>query len=187
MKNETGLQLFFILIVAIIVSLGSVKFLPEFEVHFTPRATYAQNITTPLGEESLSVIHQKAPPTSINIKPVDLTLPVAAGVIYNNEWTLYDDKISWLATSEVPGKGNVILYGHNRLGLFADLKKLKTGDIISIEHGAKWFDYEVVSTRKVLPTEVDAVFTESNQLTLYTCDGKFDQKRLVVTAIPLSM
>ena len=34
------------------------------------------------------------------------------------------------------------------------------------------------------PEDVEAILSEDNQLTLYTCEGSFDQKRLVVYADP---
>ena len=127
-----------------------------------------------------------SPPTSIVIPTLDLDLPVAPGIVKNNQWTLYDDKISWLATSEAPGSGkNVILYGHNRPLLFGKLDSLQIGEeIIVIGKGGVAFTYTVAQRRKILPEDIDVIISPKNQLTLYTCEGSFDEKRLVVIAYP---
>ena len=109
-------------------------------------------------------------------------MPITEGYISGNEWTLFEDKVSWLATSSTPGRGNTILYAHNKKNLFGPLKKIKIGDLIIIEGQGKIYEYSVSEIRKVLPNEVDAILSPQNQLTLYTCDGSFDQKRLIVIA-----
>src|SRR3972149_9937058 len=86
-------------------------------------------------DESHAVIvpQTKLPPTQIKIPKFNLDLLISAGLVDGNTWDLYDDKIAWLATSAVPGEGNVILYGHDRRGLFGDLYKLKVGDLIEVK------------------------------------------------------
>ena len=128
----------------------------------------------------------KIPPTRILIPKLDKSLPVAAALIRDNEWDLFDDKVSWLSTSAVPGEGNVILYAHNTSSLFGDLYQLQEGDSVEVLQGNKWTQYTVTESRKVTPTEVEAVLSDENQLTLYTCEGSFFQKRRVVYASPIS-
>jgi len=59
---------------------------------------------------------------------------------------------------------------------------LKIGDEIEIYEGDTKFSYKVIEVRRIKPTDVDAILSDRNRLTLYTCDGRFDQKRLVVYA-----
>lgn len=125
-----------------------------------------------------------SPPTFISILSLNLSLPVTGATIENNNWTLYEDKVSWLATSKTPGEGNVILFAHNKPHLFGNLKKLQSGDGIIVQHEGKNYTYYVVEKRRVTPYDTDAVLSDSDQLTLYTCDGSFDQKRLIVIAKP---
>jgi len=122
------------------------------------------------------------PPSHIFISSVDLDLPVAPAKIVESQWTLYDDKASWLVTSKAPGEGNVILFAHNRDNLFGALRKINIGDEIQITSGDKKFTYKVVDKHQVKPDDVQAVLSDENRLTLYTCDGSFDQKRLIVIA-----
>lgn len=106
----------------------------------------------------------------------------------------------WFTGSAKPGQpGAMIVDGHlsswETAGIFYDLKKLKTGDIITIERGdGKKFDYKVAKTQTYAADNVDmgAVLQPINPgkfgLNLITCAGNvikgtndFD-KRLVVFA-----
>ncbi len=127
----------------------------------------------------------KVPPTAIRIAKLDKSLPVIAALVQDNEWDLFDDKVSWLSTSAVPGEGeNVILYAHNTPEMFGELYKLEKGDTIEVQQNDIWTKYVVRESRKVTPKDVEAVLSEENQLTLYTCEGSFNQKRRVVYAEP---
>ena len=126
----------------------------------------------------------KISPSVLSFPTLGLNLRVTSGVIIDNEWTLFDDQASWLSTSNEPGEGNVIIYAHNRPGLFGDLDKLALGDEIIIDHSNGRFKYSVTDSHKVKPNEIEAVLSGENRLTLYTCDGAFDQKRLIVIAEP---
>lgn len=152
------------------------------------RQVYAQtDPVSPPSQEEETVVAEEEPRTSpnfVSIPSIGLALPVAAGVISENQWTLYDDRVSWLSTSAVPGGGNVILYAHNRPHLFGGLHEVGVGDQIFLEREGWEYLYEVVEVRKVTPDDVGAILSEQDQLTLYTCDGTFDQRRLVVIAHP---
>lgn len=186
-KNDIFLQIFFIVLTSALISLLALKFYPQdFLKERKASAASNQSLVKPVPETNMvEEAVQSFLPAFISIPSIKMNLIVAPGVIVNNEWTLFDDKISWLSTSDTPGQGNVILYGHNRVGLFGDLKKLSIGDEIRIkDNSGKEYLYEVTETRKVLPSDTDAIISDKNQLTLYTCDGTFDQKRLVVIALP---
>lgn len=127
----------------------------------------------------------KIPPTSIYIQKLDVSLPISAALVHDNEWDIFEDKVSWLSTSAVPGEGNVILYAHDRPEMFGDLYKLKKGDVIEVGQNEATVLYKVTESRSVKPGDIEAILSENNQLTLYTCEGSFDQKRLVVYANPI--
>ena len=127
----------------------------------------------------------KLPPTTIRIDKLDKFLPISAALVHDNEWDIFDNQVSWLSTSAVPGEGNVILYAHDRPEMFGDLNELEKGDTIEVLQNDVWRRYEVRETRSVTPSDVEAILSDDNQLTLYTCEGSFDQKRLVVYADPI--
>ncbi len=120
-------------------------------------------------------------PTDIRIPKLSLEIAVSPSVIENNVWQMFDDRVAWLSTSSIPGSGNTILYAHDRTGLFGNLYELKISDEIDIYNGS-WKTYKVVEIHGVTPTDINAVFGSENRLTLYTCEGTFDEKRLVVYA-----
>lgn len=190
MRSEVLLQCFILLVCAAIISLGvSLRFYPWVKnaAHYYRQksqvAALETDITGPLDLVIPSPV-AKISPHKIRIPKLGLDLAVYQATIENNQWALYDDKVSWLATSAQPKQGNVILYAHNRPHLFGNLTKLKVGDLIEVDHSDKTYSYEVRALKRVSPKDVEAVIADTNQITLYTCDGAFDQKRLVVTAIP---
>lgn len=132
-------------------------------------------------------ISGQKPPESISIPSLAINLSIAPAVTKDNEWTLYDDKISWLVTSKTPGNGNVILYGHNRENLFGRLNQLQLEEEISVEAGGKIYTYAVSEIKKVTPNDVEEILSGEDRLTLYTCEGSFDEKRLIVVAKPLGI
>lgn len=127
----------------------------------------------------------KFPPTAVRIAKIKKELPVQAALVNGNEWDMFDKAVAWLSTSAVPGEGNVILYAHNRKSLWLDLYKLRPGDAVEVQQNGIWLAYEVTQSRAVTSKDVDAILSEENQLTMYTCEGSFDQKRRVVYAKPL--
>ncbi len=145
----------------------------------------SQTQTPPITATTSPTPQTQYPPTAIRIAKLYLNLPVQAAVVHDNHWDLFDTSVSWLSTSSVPGQGNVILYAHNRKQLFGNLYQLKPGDVIEVQQQDHWLTYKVDISRSVTAKDIDAVLSTDNRLTLYTCDGSFDQKRLVVYASPL--
>lgn len=186
-NNHFFLQLTTILLVAGMISLISMRIFIEVDEIFAsknseePVAT-AGNIQDVKLESS---IVKDTVPDRIYFPLFDLSLDISEGEIKDNKWTLYDDRVSWLSTSALPSEGNVILYAHNLPHLFGNLNKLSKGDEIVVMYNQKTFKYIVEKVVKVLPNDIDAVTSSQNQLTLYTCDGSFDQRRLIVTALPI--
>ncbi|MCX8008609.1 MAG: sortase [Patescibacteria group bacterium] len=126
----------------------------------------------------------KQPPTSIYIPKIQKRHPIQASIVKDNQWQLFDTSVAWLSTSAVPGEGNVILYAHNWKNLWGDLYKLRPGDIIEVDQNGMLHTYVVTESRAVSKHDVEAILSHENRLTLYTCEGAFDQKRRVVYAVP---
>lgn len=180
MRSELLLQLLIILLTASIVSLFAIKLYPS--VLFANKTANAQvKVSIPAVGNAADAIYR---PTNIQIPSLDLSLAVVPASIVDNSWTLYDDKVSWLSTSKTPGKGNVILYAHNKKGLFGDLKKATIGATIIVKANERTYSYRITQAKKIQPVDTDAVLSDKDQLTLYTCDGVFDQRRLIVVALP---
>ena len=92
------------------------------------------------------------------------------------------------AGSADPGeKGNVVLAGHRRNGIFSLLHNLEPGDVIFVRWDGKDHEYRVASSRVVLPTATGVIARAGrDRLTLYTCIPRYlGNKRTLITAYPV--
>ncbi len=146
----------------------------------TPVIGYAPStFSAPLKRESL--------PNFIHIMGF-IDLPVEEMQFSSTGWQVSDTAASIASTSARPGEtGNIVMYSHNTRNLFGKLSRVKKGDVITLttqdgkEHG-----YAVTDRVIVNPDEIDLLRpTQVEVLTLYTCSGFLDSKRLVVQAKPL--
>lgn len=125
-------------------------------------------------------------PVQILIPNVGIDLKVVDASIVNGYWQLSDNTASYGLGSGLPGtKSNTVIFAHAREGLFYNLKDVKLGDIVYVFTKNKWFRYKVSKITAVYPNQTDVIMPTKNEtLTLYTCTGFYDEKRLVVTALP---
>ena len=131
--------------------------------------------------QEVSEVH----PIGIHINTVNLSLKITPAQINNNRWEASTTGISHLKSSVVPGqKGNAVLYGHNWPNLLGKLKNVKAGDTITVinsDQSEKVFEVEYIT--EVAPSEISILEdSEDTRITLYTCSGFLDTKRLVVVA-----
>ncbi|OGG09242.1 hypothetical protein A2154_03455 [Candidatus Gottesmanbacteria bacterium RBG_16_43_7] len=132
---------------------------------------------------------------SVDSKPVSLyfraqmrKIPVTTGSIANGKWYIADSSATYLDSSATPGSpGNIVIYGHNKPTVFGILAQLGVGDEITvIARSGSIYRYSVMSTSVVEPEDISVAFpTRREILTLYTCTGLFDTKRLVIVASPI--
>lgn len=124
-------------------------------------------------------------PYKITIKKIGLESKIIPGGLVNDKWILSDKYVLFLPSSGIPKEGfNTILYAHNKENLFSNLKNLQIGDEISLQdQKGKDYSYKVYLKEEVKAKEVFKLTSDvKNNLTLFTCDGIFDTKRLVVKA-----
>lgn len=125
-------------------------------------------------------------PDHINIAGT-IDLPVEVMSFGLKGWEVASQAASIASTSAYPGEsGNIIIYSHNLRELFGKLSKVKIGDQVKLssKEGATHL-YTVTKRVVVNPDQIDSLRpTDSETLTLYTCTGLFDSKRLVVQAVP---
>lgn len=123
---------------------------------------------------------------SVHIPSAGIELPAYRAVITGTTWQTSKRGISYLSTSPLPGeKGNSVLYGHNWPNLLNKLHGVKPGDAIFITAKNKTTQFMVRFVAVVGPRE-SSVYAPSGdtRLTIYTCTGFLDRKRLVITAFP---
>lgn len=127
-------------------------------------------------------------PQRIVIPNEQIDLKVVEAPIVNGYWETSDVNASHGEGSATPGQnGNIVIFAHARIGLFYNLKDVKLGDTIYVFTKDKWYQYKVNKITSVYPNDIKVISpTKSEELTLYTCSGFADEKRLIVQAIPVT-
>jgi LPXTG-site transpeptidase (sortase) family protein len=126
-------------------------------------------------------------PTRIQIPDLNIDLKVIDGY-YNKStkaWTLTKDKVQYATITPQPNnkQGNTFLYGHNRVGVFNTLNKIKVGDEAIITTGnGHTFTYKFRTAYETNPND-DTLFQYQGApiLTVQTCSGLWYQNRQLFT------
>ncbi len=120
------------------------------------------------------------------IAPGKIDIALEPQVVDGTRTTVSPNAGSYLANGVRPGQGgNVIIYGHNKKEIFGHLSQLKVGDSVQVrtEDGRMW-NYVITERAVVDQTDTTLLQPQNGEmLTLYTCSGLFDSKRLVVRAL----
>jgi len=112
---------------------------------------------------------------------------ISSQVYQDGIWTVAEKGVSYLAQSARTGEaGNIIMYGHNTTKSLSKLKQLKKGDIISIKTDNGTSHFYSVTVREIIdPEKIEYIQPTSTEiLTIYTCAGPLDSKRLIIQAEP---
>lgn len=134
-----------------------------------------------------SSLEEKNLPQRIIIPSLAIDLSVTPSKLVKGYWQTSETTASFGLGSAVPGQvGNTVVFAHAKEGLFLPLKNITFGKDIYVFTKDTWYQYRVDEIREVLPSDVYVVKkTSDNRLTLFTCTGFLDSKRLVVIAKPL--
>lgn len=132
----------------------------------------------------ISIFKDLETPIRIIIPSVSIDIPVKTAKITNGYWEIFNNEASYGSGTAPPGSiGNTVIFAHTRDGLFANLKKLKIQNKIYVFTKSKWFTYEVKNIHEVLPNDISVIQNYNDEtLTLFTCTGFLDSKRLIVTS-----
>ena len=176
-KLALGLSL---VIVGIIVILGRDKLPAIYSTSFE---------SEPVKIEGLSIgeLEEDKVPKRIVIPQISTDLEVKKSNIVGGYWEVFEDTAGWGIGSGYPGEpGNQVIFAHARDSLFLPLRSIKVGTKVYILTDSDWYKYEVKEIKEVYPNQVEVIApTEDETLTLYTCSGFVDAKRLIVIAKPL--
>ena len=134
------------------------------------------------------VLQQTAP--EANTQPVHLELinagvsvKVEPGYLQNGRWSVVPDAANYLVSSSLPDEGgNILIYGHNKKEVLANLKQAEIGEVVELtsEDGQKR-QYEIVKRYVTGPNDTSPLEERMEEtLTIYTCTGFLDTKRLVI-------
>lgn len=150
---------------------------------------------TPLVEEPIKIDpgllgtkKPSEPPLRIVISSVKIDLPVVEAKVVKGYWETSATSASHGVGSANPGeRGNMVIFAHARKGLFLPLKEVKVGDLVEVFTKERRYRYQVAEIKEVKPEQVEVISqTPDERLTLYTCSGFLDSKRLVVVAKPIT-
>lgn len=124
-------------------------------------------------------------PVLIKSYPLGVNIKVRESTIQNGIWQVFSDSASHLESSARIGEGgNIIIYGHNKNEILGPIRWAKASTQIELfdENGRKYL-YQVIKTEIVDPSNLTYILpTEEETLTVYTCTGFLDSKRLIVVA-----
>lgn len=124
------------------------------------------------------------PPARILIPTLSIDLSVKEAKVVNGYWEVFADSAGYGIGSGLPGEvNNQVIFAHAREGLFLPLRKIMSGDRIYVLTKSGWFIYAVSHIQEVKPDQVEVIAPSREEiLTLYTCSGFADSKRLIVVA-----
>ena len=130
-------------------------------------------------------------PKRVIIDDLSIDVGVRQAQIKNGFWEVFEDSAGWGLGTASPGeKGNQVIFAHAKNELFLSLEKASIGMpiIVVAENSAgetKIFTYEIELINEVYPNNLTYITpSDEEKLTLYTCSGFADNKRLIVIALP---
>lgn len=123
-------------------------------------------------------------PERIVITNLHIDLPIVPAKLSKETWQVSNTGVSYLISTPAPGElGNAILYGHNYPNLLANLSFARPGDKVEIYYPHTKKTFAITTVLEVSPKQADILKnTKDSRITLYTCSGFLDSKRLVVVA-----
>lgn len=161
----------------------SILFLYGFPFNLQPTQKSSISIDNALLQEK----NTQNLPVHILIPKININLPVVEAPIVNGYWELSETTASHGEGSAGVGQpGNMVVFAHARPNLFYNLKDIKTNDVVYVLTKSTWRQYKVVRITAVYPNQTEIIKqTKKEMLTLYTCSGFYDEKRLIIQATPI--
>ncbi len=130
-------------------------------------------------------IDEPGKPKRLVIPSLTLGLPIVSQPMQNGTWAV-DEGVANFAEETSPFNGDVgnsVLFGHNKPDAFRPMSQLKKGDLVYVQTSTYQFTYEVSEISTTNPKNVEVMKPgEGRELTLITCNGFFDEKRLIIKA-----
>ena len=146
----------------------------------------------PLNNSAFVGVNEKksSKPVKIVVKDAFIDLDIEDGEIIDGIWQISEKYASYLVSSAKPAEnGNIVIYGHNKQNIFGNLiTHAKVGQEIDIYlEDASIRKYTISKIKTVTPDAVSEISpTNYEVLTIYTCTGLFDSKRLIIKAQPVN-
>lgn len=132
-------------------------------------------------------------PNRIIIPELKVDIEVKKSRVVGGYWEVFENVAGWGEGSGHPGRnGNQVIFAHARDRLFLSLRDIKKDHRIYVlandNEKEKFYAYSVVEIKEVYPNQTEVIDpTDDETLTLYTCSGYEDEKRLIVVAKRISL
>lgn len=124
-------------------------------------------------------------PKTIVINAISVNLPIIPASRSNGKFETTKNGVTYLTDSVLPSQtGNSVFYGHNWPNLLGSLKNAKRGDTIELKYSngeVKIFTVDLITESPAKYAKV-SLASDQKVLTIYTCSGFLDSKRIIVTA-----
>jgi LPXTG-site transpeptidase (sortase) family protein len=139
------------------------------------------------GEKPPPIVQERKGEVPVLIKsyPLGVNIQIRESRIRDGVWQIFGDSASHLESSARIGEGgNIIIYGHNKNEILGPIRWAKPGEKIELfDEAGKNYLYQAIKIEVVDPTNLTHLLpTGGETLTVYTCTGFFDSKRLIVVA-----
>ncbi|MFC0040688.1 class E sortase [Actinomadura rayongensis] len=181
------------------------RFLRSFPLRAARSGFAAVGLTGAVGAASLAAPMQVAesarPPAPVRGEEIAfLSLPrlhKKAVVREGVSPRILESGVGHYPSTQLPGQtGNAVLFGHRTVGAkpFADLDRLRRGDVIDVRSGAHRYRYRVRSLRVITPDRTDVLNPTplrggdrrtGSYLTLVTCTPRYSNARRLVAIATL--
>ncbi len=135
----------------------------------------AQNSPAPKVEDNT--------PVRILLPTQGIDLPIQVAPVLRDTWQVFENSAGLGANTT---KNNLVIFAHARPGMFDHLGELRIGDHFYLFGTTKWQNFEIIEKSYILPEDINTVLKTANTrltVTLFSCDGPNDEKRVVIKAI----
>jgi len=121
-------------------------------------------------------------PLRILLPTLNVDLPIEPAPILKDTWQVFENAAG---LGQGTNENNLVIFAHARPEMFARLSELQIGDKFYLLGNSKWQTFEVVDKSYIFPEDINTVLKTANAaptVTLFSCDGPNDEKRVVIKA-----
>jgi LPXTG-site transpeptidase (sortase) family protein len=154
---------------------------------FGMRTVQWYSMTVTATSQKQAVYTKISAPNPVFLTAKNTNVTIREGAVFNGQWILSTESaFHYDASSRPTEPGNIIIYGHNTKNIFKSLKTVQKDDVITLTtEDQQTHDYTIIDIQVVSPSETEYLQpTQEEILTVYTCTGLMDTKRLVIRAKP---
>lgn len=127
-------------------------------------------------------------PIQLEFPSIEHSIEVTQTSVATGQWQIPAQTVGHVRESAYPRfPGNSIFYGHNSSKILGKLDQVEVNDRVRVQLMDGTFrEYQIIEKVVVEPDQVEFLEpTDFEVITIYTCTGWLDSKRLIVRAEPV--